>query len=59
MTATSDPAATVTADPAVRAPQDQPGQPDRPVTARLQAGPGQAEELLIEEISIDGMCGVY
>ena len=31
------------------------------VSADLDAGrePGIAEELLVEEVSIDGMCGVY
>ncbi len=28
-------------------------------TATAEAGPLVAEELLVEEVSIDGMCGVY
>jgi mycofactocin precursor len=41
-------------DSTVNAPQDQTA--DRPAEAAELAG---VEELLVEEVSIDGMCGVY
>ncbi|HEV2427569.1 MAG TPA: mycofactocin precursor MftA [Acidimicrobiales bacterium] len=28
-------------------------------TIEVPAAPGEVEELLVEEISIDGLCGVY
>jgi len=30
-----------------------------PAQDEAQAGPLAADELLVEEVSIDGMCGVY
>jgi mycofactocin precursor len=35
-----------------------PGPPARP-SAQVEPAPLVEEELLVEEISIDGMCGVY
>jgi mycofactocin precursor len=34
-------------------------QTDRAGTDRTEAGPLVTDELLVEEVSIDGMCGVY
>jgi mycofactocin precursor len=32
---------------------------DRPEEDQADAGPLATDELLVEEVSIDGMCGVY
>ena len=39
--------------PVVPSDEAQPGSPDEPEAALL------VEDLLVEEVSIDGMCGVY
>ena len=58
----SEPSSTAEARTAVREPNE-PGKPkNKPNKPNEQALPDaepRAEELLIEEISIDGMCGVY
>jgi mycofactocin precursor len=53
---TSEPAAVIDAVPAVAAPDPE------PAAARAESGPTTAlieSELLVEDVSIDGMCGVY
>lgn len=43
-----------------RARPTRPSEPKEPVPARPEDGPAGVEsELLIEDVSIDGMCGVY
>ena len=36
-----------------------PSATDQPEAGPVEAGPLATDELLVEEVSIDGMCGVY